>query len=47
LAERCAGDGVLVDPLDPVTLRLVLHRDVDDEDVQRAAAVLNSCLGGP
>jgi threonine aldolase len=40
LAGMCALDGLLVDPVDPHTVRLVVHRDVDGDDVHLAASII-------
>ena len=41
-AERCAGHGVRFNALAPGRVRLVTHRQVDDEDVERALEVLRA-----
>jgi len=41
-AERCAGQGVRFNALGPERLRLVLHHQVTDEDVDRALEVLHA-----
>jgi threonine aldolase len=40
--SRLAAAGVLVGAIDPVTLRLVTHKDVDDADVTRTVTALGS-----
>ncbi|HVF03274.1 MAG TPA: GntG family PLP-dependent aldolase, partial [Frankiaceae bacterium] len=44
LAERAAADGVLMGVLAPTRVRMVLHLDADDADVDRAAAVVTKLL---
>jgi threonine aldolase len=44
LAGRCALDGVLIDPVDPRTVRLVVHRDVDADGVRLATSVIGRHL---
>ena len=44
LAARAAEEGVLVSVLGPTRVRLVLHLDADDSDVDRAAKVVGGLL---
>ena len=42
LCARCAAEGVLFNPVGPKQVRLVTHRDVDDEGIERAIEVVRS-----
>ena len=44
LAAACRAEGVLISALGPRFARLVTHLDVDDDAVERAAAVLTAAL---
>ena len=46
LVERCRADGVLASAFGPDRVRLVTHLDIDDDDADRAAAVLARHLSG-
>jgi threonine aldolase len=39
--ERLGGDGILAGTLDPSTYRFVLHKDVDDDGVDRACRAIS------
>jgi threonine aldolase len=44
VVERCRAADVLVGALDPTHLRVLTHLDVDDDQVDKAAAVLSDAL---
>jgi threonine aldolase len=44
LERRCAAEGVLLVAVGSNTMRLVCHRDIDDDAAQRAIAVLRQVL---
>ncbi len=46
LVERARGEGVLASAFGPDRVRLVTHLDIDDDDADRAAAVLARHLSG-
>jgi threonine aldolase len=43
--ERLAALGVRCGTIDPRTARLVTHKDVDDDDVQRVVEALDELAG--
>jgi hypothetical protein len=38
--ERLGGAGILAGTLDPSTFRFVVHKDVDDDGIERATAAI-------
>lgn len=42
--ERTRGSGLLINPIDPVTLRAVLHLDVEASDVQVALEIIGKAV---
>ena len=46
LVAAARGQGVLINALGPVKLRLVTHLDVSETDCERAAGILRALLGG-
>ena len=44
VVARCREEDVLVGALDPTHLRVLTHLDVDDEQVDKAAAVIRNAL---
>jgi threonine aldolase len=44
VVERCRAADVLVGALDPTHLRVLTHLDVDDDQVDKAAAVIRDAL---
>jgi threonine aldolase len=44
LAQAMAEQGVKCNALGPATIRLVVHYQIDDADIDRAVSVIASCL---